>query len=65
MYNVNSRRILRLKQVMEKVGLGRSSIYLMMKENRFPQSIKLGLGSCGWSEAELDEWLNEKANARK
>jgi prophage regulatory protein len=36
------RRILRLPGVMEKTGLGRSSIYRMVKDGEFPKPVKLG-----------------------
>lgn len=49
-------RILRLRAVKEKTGLGRSSIYKFSKLGMFPESTRLG-GSVGWSEAELDLWI--------
>ena len=49
--------ILRRKQVEEKTGLSRSSIYLMLERDEFPKPIKLGVRSVGWLESEIDEWL--------
>lgn len=61
-------RILRLKQVKERIGLGRSTIYSRMDVNSpgydstFPPPIRLGGGSgaggaVGWLEAHIDSWL--------
>ncbi len=50
-------RALRLKQVCQLTGLGRSMIYQMQAEGRFPQRIKLGERAVGWLESEVREWL--------
>lgn len=57
-------RLLRLEQVKEKTGLGRSQIYAFMKSNNFPRSIKIGPSSIAWLEAEIDDWINEKLTNR-
>ncbi len=54
---VSSERALRLKQVCQLTGLGRSMIYQMQAERRFPQRIKLGERAVGWLEREVQEWL--------
>jgi len=55
----NIGRILRIPQVIAKVGLGRSTIYGLMKDGNFPQSIKLGAKAVGWSENDLNAWLGK------
>ncbi len=50
-------RALRLKQVSQLTGLGRSMIYQMQAEGRFPQRIKLGERAVGWLESEVRDWL--------
>lgn len=47
-------RILRLKQVLERTGKSRSSVYKDMAEKRFPACIHIGPRSVGWIEAEID-----------
>lgn len=49
--------ILRLPVVIKRTGLPRSTIYAHMAEGRFPKQIKLGKNTCGWIEAEIDEWI--------
>ncbi|WP_084813532.1 helix-turn-helix transcriptional regulator [Desulfogranum japonicum] len=50
-------RILRMDQVLERVGLGKSTIYERIKEGTFPRQIKLGQRAVGWLEHEVDAWL--------
>ncbi len=59
------KRILRLPALMDKVGLGRSSIYAMMAEGTFPTPIKLGERAVGWVEEEIDAWLEARIAERK
>jgi prophage regulatory protein len=54
--------ILRLPDVKERVGLGRSSIYNRIAENTFPSSISLGGNAVGWLEHEIDSWLEDCIN---
>lgn len=62
--------IIRLKQVLERTGLSRSTIYdkINPKSSRydplFPKQIHLGTGSVGWVESEITVWLDERKNAR-
>src|SRR5207249_2056897 len=46
-------RILRLKEVCKVVGLGRSFVYRLQGENRFPHSIRIGERAVGWLEDEV------------
>jgi prophage regulatory protein len=50
-------RLLRLPEVMARVGLKRSAIYQRMSENRFPKSRSLGPKCAVWVEAEIDDWV--------
>lgn len=51
-------RLIRLPEVMSRVGLKRSSIYQRMSEGRFPKSRSLGPKCAVWVEAEVDNWIN-------
>jgi len=53
-------RIMRLKEIIEKTGLSRSTIYNLISQGRFPKQIELGARSVGWVDAEIDEWLETK-----
>lgn len=57
-------QVLRLPAVMEKTGLGRSSIYQMTKDGTFPRPIAIGARARGWLASEVDEFINRRAAAR-
>jgi prophage regulatory protein len=52
-----STTILRRKQVQERVGLSRSTIYLRVAEGSFPKPFSLGGRAVGWLEAEIEGWV--------
>ena len=53
-------RLCRLKEVMERTGLSRSTIYGWMKEGRFPSSVELGQRSVAWRSDDLDQWIRSR-----
>lgn len=57
-------RMLRLSQVVEKTGLGKTSIYELQKQGRFPRGVNLTGHSVRWIEAEVETWLTRQAQAR-
>jgi prophage regulatory protein len=53
--------ILRRKQVENRTGLSRSTIYLRISQGAFPKPIGLGGGrAVGWIDAEIDAWLKSR-----
>jgi prophage regulatory protein len=52
-------RLLRLPEVIARVGLKRSAIYQRMSEGRFPKSRSLGPKCAVWVEAEIEDWIAE------
>jgi prophage regulatory protein len=50
--------ILRRRQVEQRTGLSRSTIYLRVAQGTFPKAVSLGARAVGWLESEVDEWLN-------
>lgn len=57
-------RILRIKDVIEKTGLARSTIYKYIDIGSFPKPITLGGRSVGWVDSEVHEWIVEKIENR-
>ena len=55
-------RLLRLPEVIDRVGLRRSAIYQRMSEGRFPKSRSLGPKCAVWIEAEIDAWIRSIAD---
>ena len=54
------KRILRLAEVIKITGLGRSTIYGLMKDKKFPQNFYLSKRSVGWLESEIYSWLIDR-----
>ncbi|RQZ14053.1 AlpA family phage regulatory protein [Burkholderia sp. Bp9031] len=50
-------RLLRLRQVLEMVGLGKTTIYAMMKDGTFPRPRHVR-GLSLWVESEVQGWIS-------
>lgn len=65
-----SRKVLRIKDVIQKTGLARSTIYDRISDksprydSSFPKPFKLGLSAVGLFEHEIDAWLTKQASIR-
>mgnify|MGYP000507070032 FL=1 len=57
-------RILRLRDVIEKTGLARSTVYKYIEAGTFPKPIDLGGRSVGWVDEEINDWILEKVKQR-
>jgi prophage regulatory protein len=58
------RKVLRLPDVQNKIGIRRDSIYRSAREGWLPRPIKLTERCSGWFEDEIDQWLTERAAQR-
>lgn len=61
-----SKRLLRIREVMQITGLSRSYIYALASQGLFPRSISLVPGgtSRAWLESEVAEWLDARIAER-
>lgn len=59
-----SSTILRRPALQAKVGLGYSTIAMMIAAGTFPLPVRLGSRAVGWIEAEVDAWLTARAAER-
>lgn len=50
-------RIVRLKTVLARTGLSRSTIYRKIAEGTFPPRIKISVNGAGWRESDIDRWV--------
>ena len=57
-------RIIKLKEVLNKTGLGRSTLYNLINVSGFPKPIPLGLRAVGWLESEVEGWINKRVHSR-
>ena len=54
-------RFLRCPAVLDRVGVSRSTLYLMVSQGRFPKPIPIGERATGWLESSVNEWIERKA----
>ncbi len=50
-------KILRLPDVLNRVGFSRSTIYAFVSEGRFPAPVKIGARAVGWLDTDIDQWI--------
>jgi len=55
--------LLRLKQVECLTGCRKSTLYRMMKQGRFPRSVEITPRLVAWSEADVQQWIEERITA--
>lgn len=58
-------RFLRLNEVQERVGLGRTSIYKMMGEGKFPKPVNTLGRTVAWIDSEVDEWMMDRIDEKR
>lgn len=46
----------RMAGVVRMTGLGRSTIYRLMAENKFPSPVRLAKRAVAWRRVDLEEW---------
>ena len=56
----NALCILRRKQVQERIGLGRSSLYALIAAKQFPRPVQLSARAVGWREGDVIAWLESR-----
>jgi prophage regulatory protein len=59
MNQVQSRRMIRLSEVCDMVGLKRTTVYAKIKTKSFPAPIKIGYAS-RWIESEVLKWIEDQ-----
>ncbi|MFT4271543.1 MAG: AlpA family phage regulatory protein [Pantoea sp.] len=55
---------MRMPDVINMTGLPRSTIYLKIKNNEFPQQVQISSRSVAWIESEIKSWISNSVNKR-
>lgn len=55
--------LIRLSEVMKRVPYSRSTIYLKVSRNEFPQPVSLGPRAVAWRASAIDAWIAERVEA--
>ncbi len=54
---------LRMPSVIRITGLGRSTIYRLVADEKFPPPVKLSARSVGWRRADVQRWSEDRVPA--
>lgn len=54
-------RAITISELVNKVSLGRSTIYRLIDEGKFPKPFQLVPNRNAWIEEDIDRWLAEKS----
>ncbi|MGA9794057.1 MAG: AlpA family phage regulatory protein [Rhizomicrobium sp.] len=58
-------KILRMRTVLDRTGLSRSTIYRKMREGTFPRQVEISEHSRGWRESTIHRWMADPAAYRE
>lgn len=57
-------RIVRLKTVLARTGLSRSTLYRKISEGSFPKQVPISAHGAGWRESSINRWISDPAGYR-
>lgn len=56
-------RLLKAKEVIEMIGLSRTTIWRLEKSGQFPKRRQITKSKVGWLKSEVMDWLLSRPNA--
>lgn len=54
-----SERILRIKEVMARTGLKRTTLYAKIAQGTFPRQLQISERCAGWRQSDIEKWLRD------
>lgn len=51
-------KLMRLGEVLEETKMGKTKLYRLISQGRFPSQIKHGDGNVVWARQDVDFWIN-------
>lgn len=61
----NAERIIRLKTVLARTGLSRSTLYRKIAEGSFPRQVPISVHGAGWHESSINRWIADPRTYRE
>ncbi len=58
-------KILRMRTVLQRTGLSRSTIYRKINEGTFPNQVRISEHCSGWRESAINRWIADPAAYRE
>ncbi|MBG0792270.1 AlpA family phage regulatory protein [Methylocystis sp. H62] len=60
----DAERIIRIKTVLARTGLSRSTLYRKIAEGTFPRQVPISINGAGWHESAVDRWIANPSGYR-
>lgn len=57
-------RIIRMKTVLARTGLSRSTLYRKIAKGTFPAQYRISINGAGWKESDINRWVANPAGWR-
>ncbi|WP_342657280.1 AlpA family phage regulatory protein [Sphingomonas sp. NY01] len=61
----NLDRIIRLRTVLARTGLSRSTLYRKIADGTFPRQLSISTHGAGWRESAVNRWIADPAGYRE
>lgn len=62
---MGDKRLMRLQDVVEYIGFGKSFIYDEISAGRFPSSVSIKEKSIRWLREDIDEWIDNQVEKHR
>lgn len=62
---MNGQSILRVREILRRLSISRSTFYHMVQAGEFPRPISIGHRSVGWPNTDVDEWIAARIKASR
>lgn len=60
----DAERIIRIKTVLARTGLSRSTLYRKIAEGTFPRQVPISVNGAGWHESAVNRWIADPSGYR-
>jgi prophage regulatory protein len=57
-------RIIRIRTVLARTGLSRSTLYRKIAEGTFPRQVTISVHGAGWHESAINTWIADPVHYR-
>lgn len=57
-------RIIRLRTVLDRTGLSRSTVYRKIAEGTFPSQLRISVHGASWRESAINRWIEDPTGWR-
>jgi len=57
-------RILRIRTVLQRTGLTRSTLYRKISDGSFPRQVQISVHGAGWRESAINHWIADPVTYR-